>query len=162
MRRSIILYTLLGFLLLSTGCSNSANLAHLQRIHEEYQPIYNMYPIKAYCDGQTVFVIILDNGKVVKGASFSSDRVASYTASIDLISLNDIRTYLGTVLRDIENNLGRYHVDIGSGGFMPSYLTKDGYLLILSVNRDSQIVEHVGAIDLFTGESVESYFSYDE
>ena len=41
---------------------------------------------------------------------------------------------------------------------MPSYLTEDGCLIVFSINRDTNIVERAGKLDLFTGESVEWYF----
>jgi len=157
MRRSL-LYVLIAVLLILSGCSSDEKIENLRQLYEQEQPIYNAYPIEVFFDEQVYTVVILDNESVVKGAEFSVDRVARYTVELDLISINEINLYLGDTFRNVEVDFGKYHVDIGSGGFMPSYLTEDGYLIVFSINRDTNIVEHVGKLDLFTGESIEWYF----
>ena len=121
----------------------------------------NMYPVKVYLTNDCYCAAVFVNGKPVKGAEFSKSRQPVFTAGLDLVNIPDIQCYLGKTLTDIEKEFSSFHVDIGSGGFMPSYLTEEGYLVIFSVNRSTKVVERVGKVDLFTGESVE-WFPFAE
>ena len=159
MLRKSVCVVVLWCILLLPGCSAKAQLEKFQTIHEQEQPVYNAYPVKVFCVDQIYAVVILSNDNVAKGAEFSIDRSALTTMGIDLISIDNIRNYLGMTLDNVVSDFGRYHVDVGSGGFMPSYLTTDGFMIVFSVNRDSQAVERVAKMDLFTGESIEWYYS---
>ena len=155
MRRSIICWMMAISILLIAGCSVDTNTERFQEINEQEQPLYNAYPIKVFYDEQVYTIVILKNDNVIKGVQYSTNRIPCNTVGLDLISHGEISSYLGITIDDVEADLGKYHIDIGSGGFLPSYLTEDGYLLVFSVNRSTKVVERVGTIDLFTGESVE-------
>ena len=155
MRRSIICWMMAISILLIAGCSVDTNTERFQEINEQEQPLYNAYPIKVFYDEQVYTIVILKNDNVIKGVQYSANRIPCNTVGLDLISHGEISSYLGITIDDVEADLGEYHIDIGSGGFLPSYLTEDGYLLVFSVNRSTKVVERVGTIDLFTGESVE-------
>lgn len=155
-RRTIGIVLIL--LLLFSGCVGNTNLETLKQVYAQEQPVYSAYPMMTYSGDYVYTVVILSNSKVIKGVEFSADRIPNYTVDMKLIQLEDIQIYLGNALNDVENALGEYHVDIGSGGFMPSYVTDDGYLITFSVDQDTNVVEHVGKTDLFSGESVEWYF----
>ena len=124
--------------------------------------LYNMYPVKVYLRNEFYCVAIFTNSKPVKGAEFSASRQCVFTDCLDLVNIPDIQCYLGKTLTDIESELGAFHVDMGSGGFMPSYLTEDGYLVIFTVNRSTKVVERVGRIDLFTSESTEWFLLVED
>lgn len=117
-----------------------------------------MYPVNTYLSDKDYCVAIFENGEPIKCVVFSNTRQPIRSIGIIPVTNSELQRYLGQSLTEIENELGAYHVDIGSGGFMPSYLTEDGCLIVFSINRDTNIVERAGKLDLFTGESVEWYF----
>ena len=52
----------------------------------------------------------------------------------------------------VKEIIGEFHCVSGSGFFYPSYITKDGYLAILSANDNKQgIITDVIMVDLFSG-----------
>lgn len=122
------------------------------------QLLCNMYPVNTYLSDKDYCVAIFENGEPIKCVVFSNTRQPIRSIGIIPVTNSELQRYLGQSLTEIENELGAYHVDIGSGGFMPSYLTEDGCLIVFSINRDTNIVERAGKLDLFTGESVEWYF----
>ena len=119
--------------------------------------LYNMYPVKVYLSDEDYFVATFANGKPEKGIGFSASRQPIFMAGLDLINISGVHCYLGKTLAEIEKEFGSFHVDIGSGFFMPSYFTEDGYLVVFSVNRSTTVVERIGKIDLLTGQSVECF-----
>ena len=157
MKRVIILLALLVAVLLS-ACGGNGALEEFTRVSNEGGPVYNDFFLQVYFREGIYTVTIQENDVVVKGAQYSEDRNAVQTSGLKLIRAEDISRYLGKSLVEAELTLGRHHVDIGSGMYMPAYLTCDGYLIVFSVDMDDRQIIHVGKMDLFTGESVEWYF----
>ena len=65
----------------------------------------------------------------------------------------DINQYLDKSLNELKENFGEVHADIGSGFYIPAYITENGYLICLEVEND--IVYDVIKRDLLTDVIVE-------
>ncbi len=156
-KKTLSLILIVSMVLLS-GCFVDSNFERIQRINQQEQPLYPYWPIKVFFDEQVYTVVILRNFTVEKAVEYTPDRSVCYTKGLKPVSNIEIKPYLGHTLDQVEDDLGKYHVNIGSGHFMPSYLTKDGYLIIFTVDWQTNIVEHSAKMDLFTGEAIEWYF----
>lgn len=155
MKKIIAVFLLICFL---CGCSYDKRIEYYQALSKT-EPICDAYPIRTYYDNDTYVVILFERHTPVKGVSFSLNRNASNVIDIDLVAIDNIQVFIGKTLSEIEDELGKYHIDIGSGQSMPSYITKDGYLICFSVDNYTNVICHVGKTDLFTGESIEWYFA---
>lgn len=121
--------------------------------------MYSLYPIKVYLDDDDYSVVISEDARALKCVEFSADRQVKRTIGIEPVVIQDMQNYLGKTLTDVENEFGVYHLDFGSGFFIPSYITADGYLICFTIAHKHDTICHVGKTDLFTGESVEWYFA---
>ena len=127
---------------------------------EDITQIVEMLLTKNSVDIQTVHGKTLLMYAAKRGNICLAERLIAMGCDVIIVD-NQGKNAIGNALNDVENAFGEYHVDIGSGGFMPSYVTDDGYLITFSVDRDTNVVEHVGKTDLFSGESVEWYFLHE-
>lgn len=113
-------------------------------------PQYSIFPISVYETDKCYIIVVSADGI---GAEFSKDRQCiAYFETIPIKS-KEIHDYLNKKFSFVEESLGKYHVDVGSGFFIPSYITQDGYLICFHV--DDNYITYVQKIDLFTGEYVE-------
>lgn len=156
-KRTVIVLVTTMIIIICCCCTEFSEYEHLEYVSQNGQPLYNLYPIKTYLDNDNYSVVIFEDAKIVKGVEFSADRQAVDAIGIELVTISDMQNYLGKNLTDVENEFGSYHTDIGSGHFMPSYITADGYLICFTIERKHDTICHVGKTDLFTGESVEWY-----
>ena len=119
------------------------------------QPLYSIFPIYAYSSDGLYSVVVIENGTVCKAVSYSQNREAEIVLNLHLVKIEDNQDLLGKSLSELEELLGEYHVDIGSGFFIPSYFTVDGYLV--SFTLSDNVISHIGKTDLLTGDPVEWY-----
>lgn len=100
-------------------------------------------------------VLLEKNGRVFAAVEFSAERVAVKIRGVQLPQIDDILGAQGKTIEEIENTFGKPHINTGSGFYIPSYITSDGYLIKIWVSNG--IVTNVTRIDLLTGEVVEWY-----
>ena len=135
------------------------NNGQLQRLLENSEFVYESAPIAVYRKDGLYVVTVEDTQKALKGIMFSPDRQVIRTYGIEPVEISDISPYLEKTWEELENDYGTFHMDIGSGLYLPSYITTEGYLVTFSFNRSGGTNTHVGKMDLFTGDSVEWYFA---
>lgn len=156
---SIVIAALFVFVTISIWSIECEKKERLAQLTQNGQLIYNEPPIQAYLKDENYVIAITKNLKTVKGIEFSQDRQVIKMFGIEPVEIADISRYLNKTLGEIEAELGTYHIDIGSGHFMPSYITTDGYLVCFTFIHSKEKNTHVGKTDLFTREAVEWYFS---
>ena len=142
-------------------CIKVAEYRGLVHLTRNNKPLHNIYPLKVYLDDGNYVVVVFENGKAVKGVRFSEGRQPVNTIGLKLTTIANLEQYLGEDLNAIESQFGSYHVDIGSGFFMPSYITTDGYLICFTIEVQHGNIIHVGKTDLYSGESVEWFVTDD-
>lgn len=101
--------------------------------------------------GLRTFVAISDDNGV-RLVIFSENRTAVRTDGLGLVERKDLDSYLLMRMDVLIDSYGLPHADTGSGFSIPSYLTKDGYLLRFW--EDNGVIGMVSQTDLFTGEEV--------
>lgn len=149
--KKVLCIVLAILLLCLSGCSGSA----YRSMADSEQPVYTIYPIYMYRQNGMYAVVVSGNRTVEKAVTYSENREADQIYRLELAEVENIQEYLGLRLEEVEALLGEYHVDMGSGFFIPSYLTVDGYLVSFTVS--DHVVTRVGKTDLLTGEAVEWY-----
>lgn len=67
-----------------------------------------------------------------------------------MIQCEDINQFLGMDTAELKEKYGQPHVDVGSGFYIPAYITDDAYLICLELEDDIvfEVIEH----DLLTNE----------
>lgn len=110
----------------------------------------NVYKIK------NVFVITLYlNNSKQSVVEFSSDRTCNIlNQNIKLLNEDEINQYLDVDINHLVNELGEPHADIGSGFYIPAYITSNGYLIYFKLDND--IVFEVTKMDLLNNKIVDT------
>lgn len=157
MRIAIIVFVIIVLVLF--GC-NQRNVVNR---NEFSKPLYENYPLSVYCKDSKYFVC---NGHsyeevVEKYLIFSEKRtlIEKVNLNFRLLNASKVATadaliaFLGMNSSELEKTLGRYHFDLGSGLFKPSYITSDAYLITFVFFSDEVAV--VAKTDLLTGYSEE-------
>lgn len=104
-------------------------------------------------------VVINENETDEKSVEFSADRECLSAQGLNLIKTEEIGEFLGKDWTMIEAQLGKFHVDVGSGFYIPSYITEDGYLISFWLEKDDKICQ-VMKRDLITGTVVQCLDTY--
>lgn len=115
-----------------------------------YQGNLNMYKIS-----DTYLVVIRDHHTIAKTVEFSRDRLPSNVVGLKLEKVADLQAFLGKSIEEIKQTMGEIHAETGNGFYIPSYITKDGYLIKLWI--EDGVVAHASKIDLLSGEGIEWY-----
>lgn len=102
-----------------------------------------------------MYTIVVEKDEVAKKiVEFSSDRKCLGTGGLTLVTNTDFNRYIGKNLNEIIGELGEVHADVGSGFYVPSYITVDGYLICFEIENDT--VYEVIKRDLLKNVVVES------
>ena len=123
-------------------------------IKEHYTPCVSMNQLDVYKIDEAYLVTVLYGDVVCKIAEFSAQRKCLRTRKLNLITNEGAEHYLGMSFEALTGELGRPHFDEGSGFYIPSYITEDGYLICLYIDEDD-CVYAVRKYDLFKGDMVE-------
>lgn len=93
------------------------------------------------------FIVLIHDGKnILKKVEFNAGRSVLNCEQIVLKEDVEINKYFNRPFKELVKCFGEEHTDIGSGFYLPSYVTTDGYLLVFSV--ESGIISNVSKIDL--------------
>lgn len=155
MKKSIIVILLLIFTL--SGCQINANTQTddaTAKIDTQQAPILSLSTLSVFQTDDLYTVVIEKNEADKIVVEFTADRECHSVQSLDLVKYGELNQYLGKNLNELEAQFGKVHTDVGSGFYIPSYITEDGYLLSFVVEDD--IAAAVLRRDLLTGEITES------
>lgn len=130
-----------------SACSNSRNLP---------APNYTQNTLSVYSIDEDYLVVMEDyndHGVVQREVTFSTNRKCKKVKKLVLIPNYDVDQLIGMPFDELAELCGQPHCDIGSGLYIPSYVTEDAYLLCLTVHEE--VVTEAIKRDLFTGEIVQ-------
>ena len=117
--------------------------------------VFTELGISVYQADNSYLMLIEKRGKVTGTLEFSSEKNLIKCKGITPLEIMDIRILLGQPLEKVELAYGNYHVNTGSGFFIPSYVTMEGILVKMWI--EDGVVAHVSKIDLFSGMCMEWY-----
>lgn len=84
---------------------------------------------------------------------FSSDRKCRRIQGSDLVNNSDISQFLNVDFNELTEKIDQPHVDVGSGFYIPAYITEDANLVCFEL--ENEIVIEVIQRDLFTNKIVD-------
>lgn len=134
------------------GCTQNNGIMpgkSIKAINEKYTPTICFNFLSVFKIEDKYRVVIHDDYVIEKTVDFSSDREYSDMHGLIPVKIENLKTYLNLSIDEIEKELGEPHVDIGSGFYIPSYITDNGYMVRF---RDDP-VSFIEKVDLLTGES---------
>lgn len=154
MKRSLIV--LLLMILTLSGCKKGSNIQigdSMTMISDEHTPFIFLNSLSVFRIDDMYIIVVEENGVAQKIVEFSSDRKCHTAQGLVLVENEDINQYLDKSLNELKENFGEVHADVGSGLYIPAYITENGYLVCLEVEND--IVYDVIKRDLLTDVIVE-------
>ena len=155
MKKYIIVMLLMIFTL--SGCQKKADPQVVDlatTINNQQAPIISLSTLSVFQTNDMYTVVIRENGESKKTVEFSSDRECLSVQGVVLVKNEELNQHLGKKLNELENHFGEIHADVGSGFYIPSYITEDGYLISFIVEDDIAVA--IYKRDLLTGEITES------
>lgn len=102
----------------------------------------------AYEIDGSYLVVVEDSDIVEKLVEFSSERKCKRAENIKPIKDVNIDQFLNINIEDAKKMLGQPHADIGSGFYIPAYITEDANLISFQIEND--IIFEVIKRDLIT------------
>ena len=125
----------------------------MDTINNQYTPYITINVLSVYKISKNYLLTIDDDGIVQKLVEFSPDRNCHRIEGIDLIKSDDINQFLNINFNQLTKKIGQPHVDVGSGFYIPAYITEDAYLICFEL--ENQIVIEVIKRDLLTNRIVD-------
>lgn len=154
MKKGIVVIILV-FLVLS-GCAENNGLLigdSMSNINNLYIPFISLNSLTVFQEDNTYMVVISENGTVQKKAEFSSDRKVCNVQGLTLLKIENLNQYLGKNINELKITLGEFHADVGSGFYIPAYITEDAFLICFQTEND--IIFEVIKRDLLSNSVVE-------
>lgn len=146
-----IIIVLLLIVLILSGCKNNFNIRagdSMTMINNQQTPFIFLNSLSVFRTSNTYTIVVEENGVAQKIVEFSSDRKCRAVQGLTLVKNEDVNQYLDKSLHELEDKLGEAHADIGSGFYVPAYITENGYLIYFEVENDK--VYEVVKRDLLT------------
>lgn len=147
---------LLLMILTLSGCQKNTNIQigdSMTMIDNQQTPFIFLNSLSVFRTDNTYTIVVEKNGVAQKIVEFSSDRKCRTVQGLVLVKNEDINQYLDKSLNELKEKFGEVHADIGSGFYVPAYITENGYLIYFEVEND--IVYEVVKRDLLTDVIVE-------
>ncbi len=146
---------LLSVVFLFSACSNSNDFEvgkSMSKVDSKYTPCININTLSVYKIDGKYLVTINDGSIILKLVEFSSDRKCIRVRGFDLIKNRDIEYFLNMNINTLAEKIGQPHLDVGSGFYIPAYVTDAANLICLKV--ENEIIVEVIIRDLFSNNIV--------
>lgn len=133
-----LLIITLFIVLFFSGCKNNNDILgdSMNNIDNQQNPYIFLNSLSVYRTDDRYKIVIEENVAVQKTVEFSSDRKNHNLQGLILIKNEDINQYLNMSMDEIKEKLGEIHADIGSGFYIPAYITEDGFIICFELEND--------------------------
>lgn len=153
MKKIIALLFVVMFFFSACSSSNKFRVGEsMNNINKQYTSYITINSLSVYKINDNYLIIINDGDIVQELVEFSSERKCRRTQGLDLIKNDDINEYLNIDFNKLKEKIGEPHVDIGSGFYIPAYITEDANLICF--NLENERVVQVIQRDLLTNKIV--------
>ncbi|NLD22103.1 MAG: hypothetical protein GX664_06485 [Bacteroidales bacterium] len=153
MKRILVLFIMVAILL--SGCAGNSQFKvgeKMSEINNKHTPYISINSLNAYESSGNYFIVIGTEGVAEKLVEFSSERQSIRAQGLNLVKSQDINKFLNMDINKLKKELGQPHVDVGSGFYIPAYITDDAYLICFELEDD--IVFEVIKRDLLTNDII--------
>lgn len=142
--------------ILFTACSNSRKFEvgeSMNNINNQYTAHIAINALSVYEINENYLITIDDDGIIQKLVEFSFDGKCRRIQGFDLMKNGDIHQFLNINFNELTEKIGQPHVDVGSGFYIPAYVTEDANLICFEL--ENEIVIDVIKRDLLTNKIVD-------
>ena len=100
------------------------------------------------------YVLAVEGNRGISGiAVFSSEGRLLYSEKLVPINDENIKRFCGESVYELEKQYGKIHCDIGSGFYLPAYITNHATIIFFEIRNDT--VERFFSMDIITKETTE-------
>ena len=126
----------------------------MDRARDVYSATHiDLNAVKVFNDGEN-FVIVIEENQGISGiAVISSDRKTLHSEKITPINDENIEQFCGKSIEKIEEQYGKIHSDIGSGFYIPAYITDHATIVFFEI--ENGIVERISSKDIIANTTIE-------
>ena len=125
----------------------------MSKISSQYTPYITINALSAYKINDSYLITINDGNIINKLVEFSVERQCHRVQGFDLIKNGDINQFVNMNFNELKEKIGQPQVDIGSGFYIPAYITEDAYLICFELENDN--IFEVIKRDLLTNKIVD-------
>lgn len=155
MKKFIVFMLFLAMLLVA--CSDSYKIEvgdSLSKFNDQYTPYIYLNSLSVYKIKENYLLTIIDgSGNIQKMVEFLPNRKWSRAQGLELIRNDDINQFINVNFNQLTEKIGQPHADIGSGFYIPAYITEDMHLIFFQL--ENQTVISVVKRDLLTNTTVD-------
>ncbi len=120
----------------------------MSKINSNYIRYAKINTLSVFKTGENYLITIDDGQTIQKLVEFSSERKCRRIQGLHLIESESLSGFLGIGLAEMTAKIGQPHVDIGSGFYIPAYITENAHLIYFEV--ENGIVTEGSDLDIFT------------
>lgn len=143
--KRVIIWIISTIILLSTV------LVVQKQNKESTVPYLHLPTLTAQKEQDRYIIKISQVGEKEKYIYFSGEREILKTKRVYPLKTEDIQIHVGKKFTDVVAQYGEPHADVGSGFYIPAYITEEAYLIEIQVDSDG-IISRVAKYDLlYTG-----------
>ena len=139
-------------MLFLSACSNELNRKEDEILYinnASDTPYIRNGPVSGYLIDDIYIITISENTSITKWVEYSQEREYYRSQNINPISSCDIQRFINVNLNTVIKEIGPPHTDIGSGFYIPTYLTEDAYLINFHLINEK--IYMITRQDLLTG-----------
>lgn len=113
-------------------------------------PFLHFCALSVYKQEDQYLITVYEDDAIRKTCTFTPERVCTDVQGMTLIEDQSAERFVGVDINTVQTLLGKPHADIGSGFYIPAYITENAYLISVSFEKDKAVM--VLKYDLLTGE----------
>lgn len=113
-------------------------------------PFLHFCALSVYKQEDQYLITVYEDDAIRKTCTFTPERVCTDVQGMTLIEDQPAERFVGVDINTVQTLLGKPHADIGSGFYIPAYITENAYLISVSFEKDKAVM--VLKYDLLTGE----------
>ena len=158
MKKLIVLILIMGMCFMF-GCSkNEFSKIKIGESMDKARDVFKSSHIdlnaaKIFIDEKS-FVVVVEKNQGISGiVVFSPDGKVLHSEKITPINDENIRQFCGKSVEELEKQYGRFHCDIGSGFYIPAYITNHATIVFFEIGNG--IIERISSIDIITKKTME-------
>lgn len=154
MKRIIALLLFVTIIFSACSCSHKFEVGEsMSKINNQYTPYITINALSVYEISENYLITIDDGSIIQKLVEFSIERKCRRIQGFDLIKNCDINQFLNMNFNKLIEKIGQPHVDVGSGFYIPAYVTEDANLICFELENET--VFEVIKRDLLTNKIVD-------
>ncbi len=153
MKRILIVLSMVALIISGCTIMDKTSGESMSKMNNQQKPFIFLNTLSVFQNDDAYRVVVEEDGKITKTVTFSLERKSYNNKGLKLIKDEDINQYVGLSIDELQETLGEIHADIGSGFYVPVYITQEAHLICFAL--ENNIVVEVIKRDILTKTIVE-------